>query len=668
MSSASASVPSARANASTKCIRVAVRVRPSLNAGAVASNSTSSTTAASSAAVVTAPPAVTVESDEQGDFVRLRERVGDSFGTQHTTESVFRFDACYAAQSAQADIYASEVRPWLDDCFRGVNTTVFCYGQTGSGKTHTVAGSTSDPGLIPRAVADLLQMRDAQVAADAAAAAAVSGARPMGAPSRPPPCTTVSLSFLEIYQEKCIDLLPVAPNGTLLAASTSSSTLSSSSSSSTFGSTADDAPVDLPLREDANRRVQVVGLAEHRLASIADFQRLFAAGVAQRTCAATKLNAHSSRSHAVLALKVERVCGAGRRYTSKLHLIDLAGSEDNRQTGNAGARMAESGAINCSLFAFGKVIHALNANAAAAFASSSASSAHQQHVPYRDSKLTRLLQDSLGGESHAVMICCVAPEARFAATTASTLHFAQLSRKITNRVQAHVVEERDTAVSDAPHWSERMSRPSMAAGGLGGGGSSGSGSVPSTSAMSMADRKIELERWRAERERSKTNGASSLSSSSTSAASLSCTGKVSAPSASSSIGSTATAITTHSRSNPDLSLKVEQLEASVKALTSALQSSNNQQRQVQQPQKPQPTSTATSTASSTGSSKSSCNISARPSSADASVSFVALTPSTKSEYVKGHLERARAHQRVNDFAAALIEYQKGNHPSSLTRD
>jgi kinesin family protein 22 len=272
----------------TKCIRVAVRIRP-LAAAALAA-------AASNGKII--QPAVVLDGTKA---LRLRESVSDSFGNSTTTESVFQFDACYDGFSKQADIYQSEVRPWLSDCWQGINTTVFCYGATGSGKTHTAAGTASDAGLIPRAVNELLSMCSAESK------------------------MSVKLSYMEIYNEKCIDLLPTS----VVAG----------------GQNAEGSCVDLPVREDANRRVQVIGLVEHELKNMDEFKRLFELGTMQRTCAATKLNAQSSRSHAVLMLKVERIEN-GKRYCGKLNLIDLAGSEDNRQTGNQGARMAESGSIN----------------------------------------------------------------------------------------------------------------------------------------------------------------------------------------------------------------------------------------------------------------------------------------------------------------------------------
>ena len=138
-----------------------------------------------------------------------------------------------------------------------------------------------------------------------------------------------------------------------------------------------------------------------------------------RSVAATKLNSRSSRSHAVLMVKVEKKeKSSGRTYHGKLHLIDLAGSEDNRRTANVGQRLKESGSINLSLFVLGKVVDALNSKSL--------------RIPYRDSKLTRLLQDSLGGSATSVMVANISPAQSHYMDTYNALQFASKSRNIIN--------------------------------------------------------------------------------------------------------------------------------------------------------------------------------------------------------------------------------------------
>ncbi|KAM5198070.1 kinesin-like protein KIF22 isoform 4-T5 [Hipposideros larvatus] len=245
-------------------------------------------------------------------------------------------------------------------------------------------GSPEQPGVIPRALMDLLQLT-----------------REEGAEGRPW-ALSVTMSYLEIYQEKVLDLL-------------------------------DPASGDLVIREDCRGNILIPGLTQKPIASFADFERHFLPASGNRTVGATRLNQRSSRSHAVLLVKVDQRerLAPFRQREGKLYLIDLAGSEDNRRTGNKGLRLKESGAINTSLFVLGKVVDAL----------------HQglPRVPYRDSKLTRLLQDSLGGSAHSILIANIAPERCFYLDTLSALNFAARSKEVINRpftnesLQLHVL-------------------------------------------------------------------------------------------------------------------------------------------------------------------------------------------------------------------------------------
>nr|XP_032836890.1 kinesin-like protein KIF22 [Petromyzon marinus] len=169
----------------------------------------------------------------------------------------------------------------------------------------------------------------------------------------------------------------------------------------------------------------VPGLSERPLSGFRDFERHFLPATERRTTASTALNARSSRSHSILLLKVVKSEQRApyRTLLGKLYLIDLAGSEDNRRTGNMGIRLKESGAINGSLLVLSKVVDALNSGSA--------------RVPFRDSKLTRLLQDSLGGSAHAVLITNVAPELPHYFNSLNALNFAAKSRSIVNRPFTH---------------------------------------------------------------------------------------------------------------------------------------------------------------------------------------------------------------------------------------
>uniref|UniRef100_A0A8C9PM86 Kinesin-like protein n=1 Tax=Spermophilus dauricus TaxID=99837 RepID=A0A8C9PM86_SPEDA len=285
----------------------------------------------------------------------------------------YQFDAFYGEKSSQQDIYAGSVQPILRHLLEGQNASVLAYGPTGAGEgTHTMLGSPELPGVIPRALVDLLQMT-----------------REEGAEGQPW-ALSVTMSYLEIYQEKVLDLL-------------------------------DPASGDLVIREDCRGNILIPGLTQKPITSFADFEQHFLPASRNRTVGATRLNQRSSRSHAVLLVKVDQRerLAPFRQREGKLYLIDLAGSEDNRRTGNQGLRLKESGAINTSLFVLGKVVDALNQGL--------------PRVPYRDSKLTRLLQDSLGGSAHSILIANIAPERRFYLDTVSALNFAARSKEVINR-------------------------------------------------------------------------------------------------------------------------------------------------------------------------------------------------------------------------------------------
>nr|XP_003225040.2 PREDICTED: kinesin-like protein KIF22 [Anolis carolinensis] len=282
----------------------------------------------------------------------------------------YQFDAFYGESATQHDIYMGSVQPILSHLLEGQNASVLAYGPTGAGKTHTMLGNPHQPGMIPRALRDVLKMtRDASV----------DGRK-----------YSVSMSYLEIYQEKVLDLLQPSLQ-------------------------------DLPIREDRNHHILVPGLTQREITSFADFESHFLPASCNRTVASTQLNERSSRSHAVLLVWVSRTEGwpPSARRAAKLCLIDLAGSEDNRRTGNKGLRLKESGAINTSLFVLSKVVDALSQGL--------------PRIPYRDSKLTRLLQDSLGGSAHSVIIANIAPEKKYYFDTLTSLNFAAKSKQVMNK-------------------------------------------------------------------------------------------------------------------------------------------------------------------------------------------------------------------------------------------
>ncbi|XP_039800684.1 kinesin-like protein KIN-10C isoform X2 [Panicum virgatum] len=254
---------------------------------------------------------------------------------QHTSRSEhYKLDAFFGQEDSISQLFDREVSTVIPGIFNGVNATVFAYGATGSGKTYTMQGTEDFPGLIPLAASTVLSL-----------------------------CTgtwcSVEISYYEVYMERCYDLLEPKAK-------------------------------EIMALDDKDGNMRLKGLSWVPVRSMEEFQELYSIGVQRRKVAHTGMNDVSSRSHAVLSIRVSADVVKGR-----INLIDLAGSEDNRRTFNEGIRLQESAKINQSLFALSNVISALNKN--------------ELRIPYRESKLTRILQDSLGGSSRAVMIACLNP-------------------------------------------------------------------------------------------------------------------------------------------------------------------------------------------------------------------------------------------------------------------
>lgn len=326
------------------------------------------------------PPLKPEEEEGKEPCVRgTSDQALEIWNWRNTDQSLhFDFDAYLDSSASQKTVYERCVKPLLSHALNGQNASVFAYGPTGTGKTFTMSGTVQNPGVIPRSLNHIFQAIDSE---KLRTVGTVNGSWTY----------TVTLSYLEIYQEKIYDLLEPKDH-------------------------------DLAVREDRQRNIFIPKLAEKTVNSFNEFVKLFIPASKNRTTAATKLNSRSSRSHSILRLKImkEKNDGCQRHTkTGKLYLIDLAGSENNKKTGNKGIRLKESGAINTSLFALGQVVDALNQKL--------------PRIPYRDSKLTRLLQDSLGGSAHACMITNIAPEEKHYMDTYTTLHFAAKSKQVVNR-------------------------------------------------------------------------------------------------------------------------------------------------------------------------------------------------------------------------------------------
>jgi len=289
-------------------------------------------------------------------------------GASHT------FDAVLPMWATQAETYG-HVSGIVDAVLQGYNGTILAYGQTGSGKTHSVMGTAADPGVLPRAVQHLFET--------------LSGAE-----------FDLTCSYLEIYKEVVRDLLETdrpTDRQSLLAGG---------------------AAGGRAIRETAKAGVYVEGLRHMKVASEADVLEVLQCGNAHRMVSATLMNSQSSRSHALLTLTLQQTSSDGSVRVSKLNIADLAGSEKISKTGASGVRLDEAKKINGSLSALSHVISALADGKA--------------HVPYRNSKLTRILQESLGGNSKTLLLVACSPAQQNAAETKSTLQFAVRAKAIKN--------------------------------------------------------------------------------------------------------------------------------------------------------------------------------------------------------------------------------------------
>ena len=295
---------------------------------------------------------------------------------------VFTFDSVLGDASSQKDVY-NACDHIVNGVFDGYNGTIFAYGQTASGKTYTMDGQLDDAelrGVVPRAVSRIFGVIEA---------------------SPQSVVWTCHVGVVEIYMERVRDLL-------------------------------DPSKSNLVIRESADRGIWVEAMTEAVCATEADVMVCLRLAKRNRTSAETGMNDQSSRSHSVCMLRVTQEHRlTGNVKFGKLCLVDLAGSEMVRKTGSEGQQLEEAKTINRSLSALGLVITALT-------------DGRSTHVPYRDSKLTRMLQESLGGSSRTCIIVNVSADSRNALETLSTLRFGQRAKAIKNKVapsQVRSVEE-----------------------------------------------------------------------------------------------------------------------------------------------------------------------------------------------------------------------------------
>ena len=320
----------------------------------------------------------TVKCDVNNQSVALCTGRGD----KKVTKS-FTFDRVFGAYSTQQEVFNSVVRPMVGEVLEGYNSTLFAFGPTGTGKTHTMEGEVASDemaGIVPRAVRLILERLEQGKAE-----------------------YTVRVSFLELYNEELLDLLA--------------------------DSKEQGGKGNKPLRlcEDVNKGVVCQNLEEVTVMGADHVLDILKKGIKQRATAATNCNKNSSRSHSIFTLKImikeTNVEGLDVVRHGQLNLVDLAGSECVGRSGVKGEQKREAGSINQSLLTLGRVITALVD--------------HHGHVPYRDSKLTRLLQESLGGKAKTCIIATLSPSHLAYEETLSTLEYAHRARAIKNVPQVN---------------------------------------------------------------------------------------------------------------------------------------------------------------------------------------------------------------------------------------
>ncbi|KAM5334062.1 kinesin-like protein KIF21A isoform 11-T11 [Glossophaga mutica] len=333
-------------------------------------------------------------------------------------DKAFTFDYVFDIDSQQEQIYTQCIEKLIEGCFEGYNATVFAYGQTGAGKTYTMGTGfdvniiEEEQGIISRAVKHLFKSIE-----EKKHTAMKNGL--------PPPDFKVNAQFLELYNEEVLDLFDT-----------------------TRDIDAKNKKSNIRIHEDSTGGIYTVGVTTRTVNTESEMMQCLKLGALSRTTASTQMNVQSSRSHAIFTIHLcqTRMCpqldaenatdnkvisessemNEFETLTAKFHFVDLAGSERLKRTGATGERAKEGISINCGLLALGNVISALGDR-----------SKRATHVPYRDSKLTRLLQDSLGGNSQTIMIACVSPSDRDFMETLNTLKYANRARNIKNKVMVN---------------------------------------------------------------------------------------------------------------------------------------------------------------------------------------------------------------------------------------
>ncbi|KAL1960176.1 hypothetical protein VTO42DRAFT_8719 [Malbranchea cinnamomea] len=327
-----------------------------------------------------------------------------SAGPNALSNKTYTFDKVFSAAADQATVYEEVVLPMVNEMLMGYNCTVFAYGQTGAGKTYTMSGDMTDTlgilsdnaGIIPRALYSVFDKLKGTESA-------------------------VKCSFIELYNEGLRDLLSADDSASLKI-------------------------LENEKKSQSGSMIEVHGMEETYIDSASSGIKLLRLGSEKRQVAATKCNDLSSRSHTIFTITVhtKQTSKSGESYicSGKLNLVDLAGSENIQRSGAESKRATEAGLINKSLLTLGRVINALVDKA--------------PHIPYRESKLTRLLQDSLGGRTKTCIIATISPCRSNLEETTSTLDYAFRAKNIRNKPQINSAVSRDKLIGELAMEIEKL--------------------------------------------------------------------------------------------------------------------------------------------------------------------------------------------------------------------
>lgn len=343
---------------------------------------------------------------------RAREITAFDKSGSINVDKKYTFDRVFGVTSKQSEVYNQVVKPVVLEVIEGYNCTIFAYGQTGTGKTHTMEGdwvgvsenqswdADQKVGVIPRSVAHLFTALNSISSCD----------------------YSVKISFIELYNEELTDLLSESSNEN----------------------------DKLRIYEDPARKgsVMIPGLEEIVVKNKNEVYKILQKGSQRRQQAATLMNAKSSRSHSIFTctvfIKEKSIEGEETIKVGKLNLVDLAGSENIERSGATGRRAAEAGRINKSLTTLGRVITALVE--------------HRDHVPYRESNLTRLLQDSLGGRTKTTLIATISPAVCNLEETLSTLDYAHKAKSIRNKPEVNQKLVKKALIKEYSEEIEKLKR------------------------------------------------------------------------------------------------------------------------------------------------------------------------------------------------------------------